>query len=153
MEPPRVKKPPLRAVEPPRVKLKWPGNTQPRSVRIVTMRTTVLSFGSIIAGQVISQYRIVRLIAERKFINQLRSNAMMDINGGEHVVWDRANEDLYGVLFVRTTSTAAKNVKNYKPRVGAMRNGIAVWAASKEKYIPSAKGNTVVHQCDSLTTC
>lgn len=56
-------------------------------------------------------------------------------------MWERDSEDLYSVLFMRTTGAAASLVKKFKPRAEASRNGLAVWAALKKKYMPNDESN------------
>lgn len=65
--------------------------------------------------------------------------------------WDRANETLDSVLFMRATGAAASLAKKFKPRVGAS-NGLAVWAVLKEKHMPSDESNkrVLLRQLDAM---
>lgn len=73
-------------------------------------------------------------------------------NEREQAACDRANQDPCSVLYMRTTGAVGSIVKKFKPRRGDMCDGIAGWAALKEKFMPSDESNrlTLLHQLDDI---
>lgn len=51
---------------------------------------------------------------------------MILVKGEKQAAWDRANMELYHVLYLCTTGAAANMAKKYKPRTRVTANGIKI---------------------------